>query len=194
MRAPCEENPQFREDIDRIADAASIDRLKLLSAVKQARALEVFAGSDEGMLRPLGTSTRRKTTTTHDSESLVRPKAVGGARLVRGRLSAESAQGLGHPYDGDFRRRCDLPPAPLDLGDQLLALEARMPRRCLPSGQRAPRMLAGAPRSWTGLRRRLDIAKRRGTSRPRMSSRTSSHTIWCEDTKVHKLSGMLSRV
>lgn len=50
MRVPREDKALLLEDVARIADATSIDRLKLLSAVKQARALAVFGETKDVML------------------------------------------------------------------------------------------------------------------------------------------------
>jgi hypothetical protein len=50
MRAPREERAACRQDIARIAGATSIDTVKLLSAVRQARALAAFGEGEEAML------------------------------------------------------------------------------------------------------------------------------------------------
>ena len=50
MRVPREDTALLREDVSRIADATAIDRSKLLSAVRQVRALAVFGETEDGML------------------------------------------------------------------------------------------------------------------------------------------------
>ena len=47
MRAPRSERQAFREDVGRISDAAGVDRVRLLSLIRQAQSLAVFETESE---------------------------------------------------------------------------------------------------------------------------------------------------
>jgi hypothetical protein len=50
MGEPRSERALFREDIARIAQAAGVDKVRLLSVVKEAQALAAFGEDERGML------------------------------------------------------------------------------------------------------------------------------------------------
>src|ERR1700693_4054205 len=105
-------------------------------------------------------STPSGRTTIDDRRALVRPGTFGRARMARGRLPAENAQGFGPAFDGDFRHRRGHCSAPFDWIRERMALQEGAPRGRTPPGQGTSWMPAGASKPWPRLHRRVDVGGR----------------------------------